>query len=86
MNNDILLYLYLPLFVFPAQVGHRYEIHPRPTRDYSGLHVFKNSNDDNARDISNDANETVYLNQNDSLHVRVTRYKESRARSYYNLI
>ena len=73
MNNDILLYLYLPLFVFPAQVGHRYEIHHRPTRDYSGLHVFENNNDDKARDISNDANETLYLNQNGSSCVRVTR-------------
>lgn len=81
MNNDILLYLYLPLFAFPAQVGHRYEIHPRPTRDYSGQHVFENSNDDKAGDISNDADEAVYLNQNGSLHVRVTRYKESRVRS-----
>lgn len=73
MNNDILLYLYLPLFVFPAQVGHRYEIHPRPTRDYSGQHVFENDNDDKAGDISNDADETVYLNQNGSSCVRVTR-------------
>lgn len=81
MNNDILLYLYLPLFVFPAQVGHRYEIHHRPTRDYSGQHVFENDNDDKAGDISNDADEAVYLNQNGSLHVRVTRYKESRVRS-----
>ena len=81
MNNDILLYLYLPLFVFPAQVGHRYEIHPRPTWDYSGQHVFENDNDDKAGDISNDANEALYLNQNGSLHVRVTRYKESRVRS-----
>lgn len=81
MNNNILLYLYLSLFVFPAQVGHRYEIHPRPTRDYSGLHVFENSNDDKAGNISNDADEAVYLNQNGSLHVRVTRYKESHARS-----
>ena len=62
MNNDILLYLYLPLFVFPAQVGHRYEILSRPTRDYSGQHVFENSNDDKARDISNDTDEAVYLN------------------------
>lgn len=81
MNNDILLYLYLPLFAFPAQVGHRYEIRPRPTRDYSGQHVFENDNDDKAGDISKDADEAVYLNQNDSLHVRVTRYKESHARS-----
>lgn len=75
MNNDILLYLYLPLFVFPAQVGHRYEIHPRPTRDYSGLHVFENDNDDKAGDINNDADEVVYLNQNGSLHVRTTRIR-----------
>lgn len=81
MNNDILLYLYLPLFVFPAQVGHRYEIHPRPTRDYSGQHVFENSNDDKAGDISNDTDEVVYLNQNGSSCVRVTRYKESHVRS-----
>ncbi len=81
MNNDILLYLYLSLFVFPAQVGHRYEILSRPTRDYSGLHVFENSNDDKDGDISNDADEAVYLNQNGSLHVRTTRYKESRVRS-----
>lgn len=81
MNNDILLYLYLPLFVFPAQVGHRYEIHHRPTRDYSGLHVFENSNDNKARDISNDADEAVYLNQNGSSCVRVTRIEESHARS-----
>ena len=81
MNNDILLYLYLPLFVFPAQVGHRYEILSRPTRDYSGLHVFENDNDDKAGDISNDADEAVYLNQNGSSCVRVTRYKESHARS-----
>ena len=73
MNNDILLYLYLPLFVFPAQVGHRYEILSRPTRDYSGQHVFENSNDDKAGDISNDTDEAFYLNQNGSLHVRVTR-------------
>lgn len=73
MNNDILLYLYLPLFVFPAQVGHRYEILSRPTRDYSGLHVFENDNNDKAGDISNDANEAVYLNQNGSSCVRVTR-------------
>lgn len=73
MNNDIFLYLYLPLFAFPAQVGHRYEIHPRPTQDYSGQHVFENDNDDKAGDISNDDDETVYLNQNGSLHVRVTR-------------
>lgn len=73
MNNDILLYLYLSLFAFPAQVGHRCEIHPRPTRDYSGQHVFENSNDDKAGDISNDADETVYLNQNGSSCVRVTR-------------
>ena len=73
MNNDIRLYLYLPLFAFPAQVGHRYEIHPRPTRDYSGQHVFENDNDDKAGDISNDADETVYLNQNGSSCVRVTR-------------
>lgn len=75
MNNDIFLYLYLPLFVFPAQVGHRYEILSRPTRDYSGQHVFENDNDDKARDISNDADEALYLNQNGSLHVRVTRYR-----------
>lgn len=81
MNNDILIYLYLSLFVFPAQVGHRYEIHPRPTRDYSGQHVFENDNNDKAGDISNDADEAVYLNQNGSLHVRVTRYEESRVRS-----
>ena len=81
MNNDILLYLYLSLFVFPAQVGHRYEIHPRPTRDYSGLHVFENDNDDKAGDISNDADEAVYLNQNGSSCVRATRIQESRARS-----
>lgn len=81
MNNDILLYLYLPLFAFPAQVGHRYKIHPGTTRDNSGQHVFENDNDDKARDISNDAIEAVYLNQNGSLHVRVTRYKESRVRS-----
>lgn len=73
MNNDIFLYLYLPLFVFPAQVGHRYEILSRPTRDYSGLHVFENDNNDKARDISNDADEAVYLNQNGSSCVRVTR-------------
>lgn len=73
MNNDILLYLYLSLFVFPAQVGHRYEIHPRPTRDYSGQHVFENDNDDKVGDISNAVDEAVYLNQNGSLHVRVTR-------------
>ena len=73
MNNDILIYLYLPLFAFPAQVGHRYEILSRPTRDYSGQHVFENSNDDKAGNISNDANETVYLNQNGSSCVRVTR-------------
>lgn len=73
MNNDIFLYLYLPLFVFHAQVGHRYEILSRPTRDYSGQHVFKNDNDDKAGDISNDANEAVYLNQNGSSCVRVTR-------------
>lgn len=73
MNNDILLYLYPPLFAFPAQVGHRYEIHPRPTRCYSGQHVFENDNDDKAGDISNDANEAVYLNQNGSPCVRVTR-------------
>lgn len=73
MNNDIFLYLYLPLFAFPAQVGHRYEIHNRPTRDYSGLHVFENGNDDKAGDISNDADEALYLNQNGSSCVRVTR-------------
>lgn len=73
MNNDILLYLYLSLFVFPAQVGHRYEILSRPTRDYSGLHVLTNDNDDKDRDISNDADEAVYLNQNGSSCVRVTR-------------
>lgn len=81
MNNDILLYFHLPLFAFPVQVGHRYEILSRPTRDYSGLHVFENDNDDKAGDISNDADEAVYLNQNGSLHVRVTRYKEPRVRS-----
>lgn len=73
MNNDILLYLYLSLFAFPAQVGHRYEILSRPTRDYSGQHVFENDNDDKARDISNDADEALYLNQNGSPCVRVTR-------------
>lgn len=73
MNNDILLYFYLPLFAFPAQVGHRYEILSRPTRDYSGQHVFENDNDDKAEDISNDADEAVYLNQNSSSCVRVTR-------------
>lgn len=73
MNNDIFLYLYLPLFVFPAQGGHRYEILSRPTRDYSGLHVFENDNNDKARDISNDADEALYLNQNGSPCVRVTR-------------
>lgn len=73
MNNDILLYLYLSLFAFPAQVGHRYEILSRPTRAYSGLHVFENDNDDKARDISKDADEAVYLNQNGSSCVRVTR-------------
>lgn len=57
----------------PAQVGHRYEILSRPTRDYSGQHVFENSNDDKAGDISNDADEAVYLNQNGSSCVRVTR-------------
>lgn len=73
MNNDILLYLYLSLFVFPAQVGHRYEILSRPTRDYSGQHVFENDNDDKAGDISKDADEAVYLNQNGFSCVRVTR-------------
>lgn len=73
MNNDILLYLYLSLFVFPAQVGHRYEILSRPTRDYSGQHVFENDNDDKAGDISNDTDEAVYLNQNGFSCVRVTR-------------
>lgn len=73
MNNDVLLYLYLSLFVFPAQVGHRYEILSRPTRDYSGQHVFENDNDDKAGDISNDTDEAVYLNQNGFSCVRVTR-------------
>lgn len=73
MNNDILLYLYLPLFVFHTQVGYRYEIHPGTTRDNSGQHVFENDNDDKARDISNNADEAVYLNQNGSPCVRATR-------------